>query len=197
MDNSKGQTIFLSVIGIATLLVAIVGATFAWFSISVSGNANASSIIVTTAKLGSVEYTDGSLINMTNVRPEDDPQDTKTFTIANTDSEATESIAYKIGLVIDVNTLSAAAGDAFVHSLTGVSDKTSNVGTLVSIPEEQVPTASKILGHGALNGYEKHTYTYTIHFKETGSDQNAAQGAKFGAKINVALETETIQGITE
>ena len=89
------------------------------------------------------------------------------------------------------------AGNAFVHSLTGVSDKSSNVGTLVSVPEEQVPTASKILGHGVLNGYEKHTYTYTIHFKETGSDQNAAQGAKFGAKINVALETDKIQGITE
>ena len=68
MDNNKGQTIFLSVIGIATLLVAIVGATFAWFSISVSGNANASSIIVTTAKLGSVEFTDGNLIEMSNIR---------------------------------------------------------------------------------------------------------------------------------
>ena len=38
MENNKGQTIFLSVIGIATLLVAIVGATFAWFSTTISGN---------------------------------------------------------------------------------------------------------------------------------------------------------------
>ena len=196
MDNNKGQTIFLSVIGIATLLVAIVGATFAWFSISLSGNENASSIVVTTAKLGSVEYTDGAAITLTNIKPTTEAT-TKTFTVANTDSAATETIEYKIGLVIDTNTLTAAADGAFTHELTGVSDKESGHGTLVSVAKEAVPTESKILGNGSLIGYEKHTYTYTIHFKETGSDQNAAQGAKFGAKINVALETDKIQGITE
>ena len=34
MGENKGQTIFLSVIGIATLLVAIIGATFAYFTTS-------------------------------------------------------------------------------------------------------------------------------------------------------------------
>ena len=34
MTENKGQTIFLSVIGIATLLVAIIGATFAYFTTS-------------------------------------------------------------------------------------------------------------------------------------------------------------------
>lgn len=67
MDNNKGQTIFLSVIGIATLLVAIIGATFAWFSVTIQGNDNASSIIVTTATVGSVVFTDGNEINMTNI----------------------------------------------------------------------------------------------------------------------------------
>lgn len=198
MDNNKGQTIFLSVIGIATLLVAIVGATFAWFSISVSGNANASSVIVTTAKLGSVEFTDGNLIELTNIRPETSPQQTKTFTVANTDAEATEDIEYKIGFVVSENTLSPVAAGAFVHSLTGVSDKSSNQGTVVpAITEQEVPTTSTILGNGVLKGYEKHTYTYTIQFKETSKDQNAAQGAKFGAKIQVALKDGTIEGITE
>ena len=51
MENSKGQTIFLSVIGVATLLVAIIGATFAWFSVEVSGNESAQSVYVETMKL--------------------------------------------------------------------------------------------------------------------------------------------------
>lgn len=197
MDNNKGQTIFLSVIGIATLLVAIVGATFAWFSISVSGNTDASSIVVTTAKLGSVEFTDGAAITMNNIRPETSPQEVKTFTVANTDSSATETIGYKIGLVIDVNTLTGVADGAFTHQLTGVSDKESGAGTLVSVAKEAVPTASKILGNGTLAGYEKHTYTYTVQFAETSKDQNKAQGAKFGAKIQVALADGKIDGITE
>lgn len=85
---------------------------------------------------------------------------------------------------------------AFVHSLSGTSDKTSNVGTLATaITEQPVPTTSQIIGNGTLNGYEKHTYTYTIQFKETSKDQNAAQGAKFGAKIQVALKDGKINGI--
>ena len=35
MENSKGRGIFLGVVSVATLIVAIIGATFAWFSASV------------------------------------------------------------------------------------------------------------------------------------------------------------------
>ena len=54
MEEAKGQTIFLSVIGVATLLVAIVGATFAWFNISLSGDEETKNIIVTTASIVSI-----------------------------------------------------------------------------------------------------------------------------------------------
>ena len=38
MENKSGQGIFYGVIGVATLVVAIIGATFAYFSASASGN---------------------------------------------------------------------------------------------------------------------------------------------------------------
>lgn len=38
MENKKGSGIFLGVIGVATLIVAIIGATFAYFSASIVGN---------------------------------------------------------------------------------------------------------------------------------------------------------------
>ncbi len=38
MDNRKGSGIFLGVVSVATLIVAIIGATFAYFSVSVTGN---------------------------------------------------------------------------------------------------------------------------------------------------------------
>ncbi len=190
MDNNKGQTIFLSVIGIATLLVAIVGATFAWFSISVSGNDKASSVVVTTATLGSVAFTDGAAITMNNIRPETSPQETKTFTVANTDKNATEDVKYKIQLVVDANTLTPVAEGQFVNTLTGTSSKTEGAGTLVSVAESAVPETTTDFGQGILKGYETHTYTYTIQFKESNKDQNAAQGKAFGAKLQVNLVTE-------
>lgn len=190
MDNNKGQTIFLSVIGIATLLVAIVGATFAWFSISVSGNDKASSVIVTTATLGSVAFTDGNEISLKNIRPETTPNASKEFTVANTNASATEDVTYKIELVVDTNTLTPAADGQFVHALSGKSSKTEGAGTLVTVAETAVPETTTELGQGILKGYETHTYTYTIQFKENSKDQNAAQGKAFGAKLQVNLVTK-------
>ena len=44
MENRKGNGIFLSVIGVATLVVAIIGATFAYFSASAVSNNDAVSV---------------------------------------------------------------------------------------------------------------------------------------------------------
>lgn len=41
MENNNGRGIFYGVIGVATLVVAIIGATFAFFAASASGNENA------------------------------------------------------------------------------------------------------------------------------------------------------------
>ena len=55
MTENKGQTIFLSVIGIATLLVAIIGATFAYFTTSMGGTQG--TVKATTAKIGAASFT--------------------------------------------------------------------------------------------------------------------------------------------
>lgn len=180
MDSNKGQTIFLSVIGIATLLVAIIGATFAWFSVTVQGNDQASSIIVTTAVLGSVVFTDGNVIDLSNIQP--GANATKTFTVSNTTSGVTEDYSYDIYLNITANTLSAAADGQFVHSLSGTKNGS---GTLVTVAEAAVPTATTKLGTGVLAGTETHTYTYNISFKNTDSNQNAAQGKTFSGALSV------------
>lgn len=209
MNEGKGQTIFLSVIGIATLLVAIIGATFAWFSVNVTGNNEASSIFVTTAVLGSITFTDGTEIRMENIRPETSPTETKTFTVANTgegSNDLTSPINYKVTLDVVTNTLSAAAnksqgapivdGDYFVHSLASEAATTDNTSTAltgtctpahVSMAETAVPTADTQLGgNGTICGTATHSYTYTIAFKEADADQNAAQGQSFVGRLQVA-----------
>lgn len=183
MDNNKGQTIFLSVIGVATLLVAIIGATFAWFSATISGNDNASSVVVTTAVLGSVVFTDGDQIVLENIKPDNNAQGTKSFTIANTETTATEVIPYEIYLDVTTNTLTPAADGQFVYTLTGT--KTGEGALATDVAETAVPTARTKIGTGSLKGYETHTYTFTIHFKESNSDQNAAQGKAFAGRIQV------------
>lgn len=186
MDNGKGQTIFLSVIGVATLLVAIIGATFAWFSVSVQGNENAQNIVVNTAVLGNVVFEEGTGVDLgTNIQPSDDPQVTRTFTVYNNNEDATETIEYEIYLDVTTNTLTPSANGAFVYSLSGTTNGTGTVG--MAVTEEEVPTANTKIADGELIGYETHSYSFSVHFKETGENQNAAQGKAFLGKLRVEL----------
>ena len=102
MDNSKkGNTMLLTVIAVATLLVAIVGATFAYFTATVQGNDTASSVIVNTAALGTVTYTNGNELNIPNALP--GAQASVKFTIAQS-AIANVDVDYTISWVNVTNT---------------------------------------------------------------------------------------------
>ena len=178
-NNNKRQTIFLSVVGIATLLVAIIGATFAWFSAQVTGNDTASSVIVQTATLG-INYTNGNEIKLLNAIPGANQQ--KTFTIS-ADENANTNQSYKIKW--DIVDFDFADKSDLVYTLTGTGNDAG--GTLVNVASKtEVPTSSAAIdGTGILAPTETHTYTLYVEFKETGSDQNSNQGKKFAGKIQV------------
>ena len=55
----KKNTMLLTVIAVATLLVAVVGATFAYFSITVSGEATSTAATATTAKIPTITLEQG------------------------------------------------------------------------------------------------------------------------------------------
>ena len=189
MDEVKGQTIFLSIIGIATLLVAIIGATFAWFSITVTGNENPADIVITSGNLGQVSFNDGTAIDIGNLMP--GSFSTKTFTISQTDPSATGKISYSIVLNVRENKLTPNANHQFVHSLKASGN--TNGGTLATMGETEVPTESIIIGSGVIEGYEVHTYEYTIGLNNVNEDQNQAQGKVFSGYLSVKLSDEGLQ----
>ncbi len=189
MGEIKGQTIFLSIVGICTLLVAIVGATFAWFSITVTGNENPTDIIINSGTLGQVNFNDGTTIDIKSLMP--GTFTTKTFTVSQTDPSATGKISYNIVLNVKSNTLSPVSEGAFVHSLK--SSGNNNGGTLASLSETLVPENSYIIGSGIIEGYESHRYEYTIGLKNLNINQNAAQGKTFSGYLSVVLTNDGIQ----
>lgn len=186
MDDGKSQTIFLSIIGIATLLVAIIGATFAWFSITVTGNDSPSDIVITSGNLGQVSFVDGTNIEIENLMP--GVFTTKTFTVSQTDPTATGKISYNIVLNVKSNTLTPSAHQEFVHSLKASGN--TNGGTLATLNNPVVPVQSMVIGSGVIEGYEVHTYEYTIGLNNASFDQNEAQGKEFSGYLSVVLTNE-------
>ena len=70
MGENKGQTIFLSVIGIATLLVAIIGATFAYFTTTMKpAEGSGAGASVNTAKIGTATFKVTTGAAKTNILP--------------------------------------------------------------------------------------------------------------------------------
>ena len=187
MESNRGQQIFLSVVGLATLLVSIVGATFAYFTVQVSGNNTASSITVTTANVAGVTFTDGSAITVTNAYP--GYSKAKTFTVASAGGDANSSIQYIINLVTTTTTLSAASqatGEVY-YSLSGTKSGSGTVATTVTKANAPTSNTTTQIGTGTLKGNETHTYTFTFGITERGSAQDYLQGKTFAGKIQIAI----------
>lgn len=64
MENRRGSEIFLGVVGVTTLLVAIIGATFAYFSATAKSANDAVTVKATTIALGYEDNVEGLNINM-------------------------------------------------------------------------------------------------------------------------------------
>lgn len=199
MENNRGQSIFLSVVGIATLLVAIVGATFAYFSISVTGNETASSIHVTTARVGGVTF-NGTTAGITVTDAYPGWTDTKTFTVtSDSTTDASASVIYQIYLCTNTDAVTgdankdlaaaAASRSEFVYSLSG-----SGTGVGTAVNNANMPSTDgcgTAVTTGTLTGPNaSHTWTFTALLKETGSIQNDLQGKSYHGTIQVVVADE-------
>lgn len=187
-ETKKGNTVLLTVIAVATLLVAVVGATFAYFTASVAGNDTASSVVVKTAQIGTITYTNGNEVKLDNAYPGATSNEVK-FTIA-LDQDATTSVHYTLKWVNVTNDFDPSSD--LVYSLKGTDQSTGSVENgeqpklIDDITDKEVPTTSgTIIGSGIVSGASIHEYTLTVKFKETGIDQNSNQGKAFTGKIEV------------
>lgn len=205
--KGNGNTVLLTVIGVATLLVALVGATFAYFSATITNNAKESVIITTAAPIG-LEYL-GETLSLPNAVPGDTKDGT--FTVENP-STSKVSQTYDLDLIVDANGFSTAyqanngraqeSGDAallaeqLVLTISGESNGTNTPSVLKSgkfnmtngttpLTDEQ----GKIVDDQLIAPGEKHTYSINVNFKELNIPQDANQGQSFQAHIEISDPT--------
>ena len=207
MSEGKNNTVMLTIIGIATLLIAVVGATFAYFSAQLTGTDSEKEYTVRSATVGT-EFNGGADITATGIYPKAEAWGTKTFSIKTTSTKGV-STKYKITLVIDDNdttadaTISDGAGhvkrfqaNALSYTLTATEANASTNGTMPTATETQIADPSKdiVFGDATIYGNDTQevtqTYTLSMFFKDTGEDQNANQGAQFKGHIAITEITQ-------
>lgn len=113
-DKNKQNTLLLTVIAVATLLVAVIGATFAYFTAQTSGTESASTVILTAARL-EITYEDNTNSVVTandKIEPTTSALITKNFKLTpTTNTTGSGNVAspamnmpYTLNLIVTTNT---------------------------------------------------------------------------------------------
>ncbi len=178
MAENKGQTIFLSVIGIATLLVAIIGATFAYFTTSMGGTQG--TVKATTAKIGKSTFTAQSVSGTAVLPGWTSGAKTVTVTLGPSDYD----VKYTCTLDMTANPLTD-----LTLTVAGTNAQTSVNGKLKT-GANKVVIASGTLAKSATE--QTASMTYTLSFPETGADQNGQQGATITGTVTCATDGKTV-----
>ena len=215
MENKgdRKNTILLTVIGIATLLVAIVGATFAYFSAQVTYSDSNSTLTIVSASGGSSTYQGGDSITVENIYPRTDPWVQKAIRITYGNSNTNLDYDYQLTLSYQ-NTF---ASGYLTYTLTPIPDdhatgvclqdgsktdstacgadlvKSTDNGDLLDTTSGSLnytagATATIVLGQGTFeptqaNETAAHVYLLTISFPNAAGNQNDAQGKVMTASV--------------
>ena len=167
----------LFVTGIVLLFLMSVGFSYAYFSSSVSGNADAKDMVVEAGTLKLV-YTDSPQIVGENIKP--GWTVTKEVIVENTGTLNTE---YNIIWQELTNEITK---DEMVVSATCTRLNSSKVaeGTCENITEKAIGS-NKIKTAVSIESGITHKYTFTFTFKEIDDNQNYNQGKKFNGMLGI------------
>lgn len=205
MERNNGQTIFLSVIGIATLLVAIIGATFAYFATSMSGNA--ADVSVTTGTVGSVSFTaQGFDASSDTVLPGWTSTE-KTVTVEATATDYPIDYACYLNVSSQTSTFEdlvvSTRSSGLVSELNRVKVNTATSRTktvadgtgTASVSVNSIKIAQGTFTANAST--QTNTHYYTVEFEETGVNQNAQQADSFVGTVTCELNSFEVYYDTE
>lgn len=187
--QEKGNTVLLTVIGVATLLVALVGATFAYFTATVTNNNN-QSVTITTATGGGLTYNTTDQIALSNAVPS--ASDTGKFTVTNPSNSGANTLTYTydLDLIVTVNEFVTTEGTGQLTFVITPSSTGSNRPTLVNYGTTTDITAIAtgtypVVSDQTIAVGETQTYDSVLTFVETNSEQNTNQGKAFAAHIDI------------
>ena len=210
-DNSKTNTLLLTVIGVATLLVAVIGATFAYFTAQISGSETTSTVKMNAGTL-SINYENGNAIESTTEFeptkaavecPDKKPNETagyycdqaqytpvgiKTFTLTGNNSTPVGDgmkMPYKLQLVVTANGFTAGTLKYTLSgSSTGTGDSVVSTDTWKDIPAG-ANTVDLGDGYFMPGNNVKHSYTLNVYFPDNHANQDDNKEKVFKAKVNI------------
>lgn len=190
-NKNNGNTVLLTVIGVATLLVALVGATFAYFSASINNDSN-QSVSITTAAPVALVYNGSTALTIPNAKPGD--TGTAKFTVTNpefgTDGTTKNETTFKYTLTLhnDLNSFTATPNGANQLVLTVASEGLDNdLGADVTDGSGKAAagTTAVLIEGRPIPPNTTQEYNATLTFREMSVEQNENANKSYAGHITV------------
>lgn len=171
----KGNTIFLTVVGVAALLFAVAATTFSYFTAAVTKTQTENTISVQTASL-TMNYDNGNAVTVTNLLPAGGIT-SKVVTIKN--NHSTIGARYTLRWTGVSNTFVNKSDFTYAVNCTGGTTPP----TKASAP---MPSANdNILTNISIAGGVTHTCTISFSYPNTASDQSSDMAKAFSGNLDV------------
>ena len=210
-DNSKTNTLLLTVIGVATLLVAVIGATFAYFTAQV-GSGESTTTVKMNAGVLKINFANGNTFQTTEGfeptkaavecekkegayycdQAQYSPVATKKFTLTGTNSTLASDkmkMPYTIKLVVTKNEFSTGAIKyTLVGTKTGGNAATGELAQVADWVDVNTGAAeATVIGNGYfLPGSDTiHRYDLNIYFPDNHVNQDIDKNKVFGARVEI------------
>ena len=192
-ENNNGRGLFYGVIGVATLIVAIIGATFAYFSVS-ANIANNSDIAGSTVELSDTTIT-GTLTRVTPSTVSMVPLKTEELQEGITGEGGQQCIDANGAKVCDIYTLTINNTSNAPVSLAGnlnitATDMADLRWSLLESPDSATGATAKAVSDTVIVANEllaaktgTKTYHFVIWFNETELEQNTQAGKSYTGTV--------------
>lgn len=193
MEKAKKKNgLIILILGIVTVLIALIGATFAYFSAVITKTNGDQSVTISTLQIDGLIYTAGNIINLENAVP--GAHDSTTFKIEN--PNASVNMTYSLRLVVLKNEFTNEDGDGQLLikisggalSDTKTLDLTDGSVFANATEVETIPDSNylEIVSNASILADSTDNYTLSVEFVNfPDSAQNTNQGKSFAAYIEV------------
>lgn len=178
-EEKNKKSLLLMILGILTILFALIGASFAFFSTSVKGVDDAESFALGSTTIEGVTYQAKDKIALREAYPGDSAE--TQFTITNPNSAAV--VRYTLKFIADLNEFTAVDGNG--QLLITISGGELKSDVVLDFTDGENIKEQLITSNVELKTKESDVYNLKIEFVETEKNQNSNINKTFTGHIEI------------
>ena len=179
-EKQEKRKVLVIIVGIVAVLLAFIGATFAYFSAVINTIGGNESVVIKTVVVRELEYNQTKSLLLENAEPGN--SDEGGFTVHNPNTNATAT--YSMEFVVDSNNFTNTDGDnQLIFTLSGGNLSTPKTIDFTNSTEYPAGKRVSLLENVTISSNNTDTYTTKIEFVEKNINQNSNQTKTFVGHI--------------